>query len=194
MSHTVLIAVDTGAGDLAGVDHVVHHLLDLVGRPSDVVASTHVVAGHHALAASWTADADSERDGLLATLVSAYAGSGVVVEVDGAREEAGAADRLPGAREAADRHTARASGRLVEFPGRGAVERRLSVAEVVADSCVDEVVGLAGTVVTPQSVVDLTGFARPTWAGGRCTLLVQAGASGLIPFEVAQQLACCSHH
>ncbi|MXG90369.1 hypothetical protein [Nocardioides flavescens] len=194
MSHPVLIAVDTGAGDLAGVDHVVHRLLEVVGRLPDTVASTHVVAGHHAVALSWTAETSPDPAALGGTLVSAYVGSGVVADVDGHRREAGPSDLLDGALEAAARHADRASGRLVEFPGRPGIERRLSVAEVVASSCVEDVVGLAGTVVTPESVVDLTGFARPTWADGRCTLLVQTGASGLIPFEVAQQLACCSHH
>lgn len=194
MSRPVLVAVDTGAGDLAGVDHAAHAVLDVVGSAPDLLASTHVVEGHHAVAVSWVAEHAPAAEELLAILAPAYAGSGVVVDVDGHRQEAGPSDRLDGAREAAARHAGRESGRLVEFPGRLDIERRLRVADVVAHSCIDEVVGLAGTVVTAGSVVDLTGFARPTWAGGRCTLLVQTGADGLIPFEVAQQLACCSHH
>jgi len=64
----------------------------------------------------------------------------------------------------------------------------------VADSVVEEVVGLAGVSVAPDSPVDLTGFARPVWREGRCVLLVQQAAAGLVPFEARVQVPCCSAH
>jgi hypothetical protein len=65
---------------------------------------------------------------------------------------------------------------------------------VVAGSCVDTVEGLAGLTVAPDAELDLTGFARPTWRDGRCTLLVQRARGVLVPFELREQISCCSDH
>jgi hypothetical protein len=43
-------------------------------------------------------------------------------------------------------------------------------------------------------MLDLTDFVRPTWREGRCVLLVQPAAGGLVPFEVRHQIACCADH
>lgn len=69
-----------------------------------------------------------------------------------------------------------------------------TVAAVEADSVVDAVEGLAGISLEPGDTLDLTGFARPVWREGRCVLLVQRSAVGLVPFEMRHQIPCCSDH
>lgn len=69
-----------------------------------------------------------------------------------------------------------------------------TVAAVEADSVVEAVEGLAGIELDPGDTLDLTGFARPVWREGRCVLLVQRSAGGLVPFEMRHQIPCCSDH
>jgi hypothetical protein len=90
--------------------------------------------------------------------------------------------------------TARSAGRLARYLGRTRIETVTTVAEVEADSVVDAVEGLAGIDLDPGDTLDLTGFARPVWREGRCVLLVQRAAAGLVPFEVRDQIPCCSDH
>ncbi|MEQ7847159.1 hypothetical protein [Nocardioides kribbensis] len=99
-----------------------------------------------------------------------------------------------GARAALGEHRARRAGRLVDYPGRAAVERVTTPAAVEADSGVDAVEGLAGSDVRRDAALDLTGFARPVWREGRCVLLVQPGRGGLVAFEQRVQIPCCSAH
>jgi hypothetical protein len=191
------LAVDTAARDLADADHVVHRLDDVLAavapeRPA-YVASTHVVASpqerHLAVAAGWSGAADGAQ--LSAALADAFPDGAVVIDGLGS---AGDAELTTTARVALEEHRSRAVGRLARFPGQAAVERRLTVAEVVAVSCVDEVVALAGVEIGPDTVVDLTGFVRPTWRDGRCLVTVQPALGGLVPFEQQHQLACCTAH
>lgn len=101
----------------------------------------------------------------------------------------------PAAAAALREHRERTAGRLARYPGRAEVERVTTAGDVVALSCIDAVEGLAGVEVTASSGLDLSGFARPTWRDGTCTLLVQRGRDGmLIPFEVRDQQACCADH
>lgn len=173
------LAVDAGSRTLAEVEHLVHEIdAALAHLPEEAyVVSTHVVrdpAAHLAAVVGWTGvRPDRVRDGLLGL-------AGARVDPD---------------HPAVPEHRARAAGRLARYPGRSAIERRLTAAEVVGLSCVDAVEGLAGTAVRPDSVLDLTGFARPTWRDGRCTLLVQQARDGvLLPFEVRDQVPCCANH
>ena len=193
---TVLVAVDTRSKDVSAAEHVVHDLDQALGAADldAYVASTHVVRDdlgpHLAVAAGWLAPA-AAAPALLDRVASRFPGAGVAVDRAG---WAGPADLVAGARSALAEHRSRQGGRLVRFPGQAEIERRLTVEEVLALSCVDVVSGLAGVEINPRSELDLTGFVRPTWHDGQCTVLVQQSVHGLIPFEVRDQIPCCAAH
>ena len=203
----VLVAVDAGGPDVAAGEHLVHLLDDVLpsGGPS-YLASTHVVDGHVAVAASWEPVAvdpaerpSSSAAAAVAAVVAAVVGAvpppvGVLVQVEDAEDAAGPPGLVAGATAAAREHAVRGSGRVARFPGRRRVERRTTVGEVVAASDIDAVEGLAGVAVTDASLVDLTGWARPTWSAGRTVLLVQPGRGALVPFEAQRQIPCCADH
>lgn len=193
---TVLVAVDARSRDHAAAEHLLHHLEAALPptRPA-YVASTHVVADpepHIALALSWEGRIDPAV--LLSALAAVTPEATVVVECSSRATRPGVEDLLGAALAAAEQHRTRRLGRLVRFPGQHRIEGAVTVAEVVERSCVDEVRALAGTELTDDSVLDLSDFARPTWASGTCILAVQNGSQGLIPFEVREQIACCSDH
>ncbi|WP_210650024.1 hypothetical protein [Nocardioides sp. SYSU D00065] len=203
---TTCVAVDARTRDHAGAEHLVH-LLDTVlpAAGPGYVASTHVVPGeapHTAVAASWPSIADPALTSeqlleLVADQVDELPGldeAGVVVHGPEGTVSRGADDLVAGALRASGEHRDRSAGRLARFPGRADVERRCTVAEVLALSAVDAVEALAGTEVEPTTLLDLTEWARPTWRGGRAVLLVQPGHSGLVPFESRHQIPCCSRH
>jgi len=100
----------------------------------------------------------------------------------------------PGARSAVAalrEASAGSAGRVVRFPGQESVSGRLPVAELVAATAIDEVVGV-GVAVTPDHVVDTLGFLRPHWSEGRLRLLVEQAAGGVLqPFEVEFPHECC---
>ncbi|WP_193613340.1 hypothetical protein [Nocardioides lijunqiniae] len=195
----LVLAVDAGTADHAGAEHLLHRLdalLDGVAGlpgPSDL-ASTHVVPGpvaHTAVVLSWDGQArrGEEAQRLLA---EALPDAGVVVAPTGSA--AGPDDRVAGADHALAEHEERRAGRLARFPGQAEVERRIAVADVLTLSCVDAVEGLAGREVGPGTMLDLTGFVRPTWRDRWCVVLVQASAGDLVPFESRHQIPCCSDH
>ncbi|GAB4082224.1 hypothetical protein GCU67_19920 [Modestobacter muralis] len=84
-----------------------------------------------------------------------------------------------------------ADGRCVRFPGQDVVQGRLSVADLVAATAIEEVVGV-GVQVGPEHVVDTLGFLRPVFTAGRLRLVVEQGAEGALqPFEIADPHECC---
>lgn len=84
------------------------------------------------------------------------------------------------------------SGRLVHFDGADALVGRLTVADVLARSAVDEVVVVGGLPHDGATVVDTRGFVRPRVEAGRVTLLVQPAAGGtVVPFEREHPHRCC---
>ncbi|MFC5728706.1 MULTISPECIES: hypothetical protein [Nocardioides] len=196
VSTATAVAVDTAAATLAAVEHLVQAVDQaLTGvLPVKHVISTHVSrtpTPRFVVVLGWEGSGrGAVVDRLLAALpqlteVSLAAGTALVV----------APELAEGAEPAVAEHRSRSAGRLARYPGRTEIERRLTAAEVVARSCVDVVDSLAGTVVGPESVLDLTGFARPTWREGRCSLLVQPAAGGvLVPFEARDQVPCCADH
>jgi hypothetical protein len=195
VSTAATVAVDTGAATLAAIEHLVHDLdRALAGvLPEQHVISTHVVrtpVPRFVAVLGWKGDGQAEVvDRLLAAVPALAMAPGPVTALVSAPELA------EGPGPAVEEHRSRRAGRLARYPGRTGIERQLTAAEVVADSCVDVVEGLAGVVVAPESVLDLTGFARPMWREGRCVLLVQqAGGGVLVPFEAREQQACCAHH
>jgi hypothetical protein len=124
------------------------------------------------------ADPDATRDALARAL------GGPVVT---AGSEGGPEPALLALRQA----SAGAAGRCVRFPGQAAVPGRVRAGDLVAGTAIDAVVGLAGP-VEPAAMVDTAGFLRPTWDGGRLTLLVEQAAGGVFqPFEVEFPHECC---
>lgn len=175
------LAVDADARDLAAAEHLVHRLDEVLGagQPEDAyVISTHVVrepTARFVAVLNWPGGPPIEE--LIALL----------------------ADQLPQAYVtpdslAIDEAAARSAGRLARYPGRTRIETVTTVAAVGTDSVVDAVEGLAGIELEPGDTLDLTGFARPMWREGRCVLLVQRSAAGLVPFEMRHQIPCCSDH
>lgn len=195
------LGVDGDTRDHGAAEHLVHAvgevLAQVAGTGSDRWASTHVVRvpdAHTAVALSWADPGEGAgppaRADVLCRLAEAL--PGVALVLDGA--SAGPPELLGGARAARGEHRARRAGRLVDYPGRAAVERVTTPAAVEADSGVDAVEGLAGSDVRRDAALDLTGFARPVWREGRCVLLVQPGRGGLVAFEQRVQIPCCSAH
>jgi len=87
------------------------------------------------------------------------------------------------------------TGRLVHFPGQEVLTGRLTVAELLAGSAIDEVVVVGGSAHTPATVVDTRGFLRPQLRSGRVRLLVQPAVGGVVvPFERANPHRCCGDH
>ena len=84
--------------------------------------------------------------------------------------------------------------RVFALPGLEGPPRRLTVAELVRDTDIDAVEGLAGISVTADSVVDTQGFLRPTVERGRIVLRVRPGVHALIPFEQPHPTPCCADH
>ena len=83
------------------------------------------------------------------------------------------------------------AGRVLRFPGQDAVSGRVPVAELLASTAIDEVVGV-GVAVTPDQVLDTLGFLRPHWSEGRLRLLVEQAAGGVLqPFEIESPHQCC---
>jgi hypothetical protein len=195
------VAVDTAAAGLVAVEHLVHEvdgaLTGLLGEDAGRRAagvctiSTHVArapVGRFVVVVSW--DGGPEPEAVLARLSASLPG---LRAVDGALVADPAL--APGALGAAEEARHRTAGRLARYRGRSLVERRTTPAEAVAASCLHAVEGLAGVEVAPDAVLDATGFARPSWRDGRCTLLVQLSGGGvLVPFEARVQLPCCSAH
>lgn len=170
-----MLVVEGGWTDLPSADHAAHllatHLRAHLGHGVPATIATHVVPTDHGRRVLLATDAPVARH----------------------------LGRLPGAREVdapdvARAHAARTAGRLVVFRGSAALVGRRTAEQVVADSEVDGVVGLAGTRVDDDTELDLGDFVRPTWRAGRCELLVQAGPGGLRPFEVRDQIRCCVDH
>ena len=192
-----VVAVDAGSRTIAEVEQLAG-LVDevLAGRVDE---SSYVLSAHHitepdrhfAVVLSWT-DGPAREE--IAQALADMNDSARVLRDDHTAAVGDSPDALPGLAAAIADHTGRAAGRLTRFPGRTAIERRLTAGEIVTLSCVDEVVGLAGLEIQPDSVVNLTGFARPQWSTGRCVLLVQPGTPDLVPFEVRQQIPCCADH
>ena len=116
----------------------------------------------------------------------------VTAAADGPVEVWGSAADLT---EPADRHTARRSGRLFRFPGADDLVGRMTVAQLVARSAVDDVVMLGGQPLDPDTVVDTQGFVRPHFEGGRVVLHVRPAADGVaVPFEQPHPTPCCADH
>lgn len=81
-------------------------------------------------------------------------------------------------------------GRCVRFPGQDGLVGVRPAGEIVAESAIDEVVGI-GVPVNPESPVDTRGFLRPSYEDGRLVLLVEPTVDGLRPVEIEDPHQCC---
>ena len=78
------------------------------------------------------------------------------------------------------------AGRAVRFPGSVGLTGRVTVADLVGGTAIEEVRGLFGP-VAGTDVLDTgpNGFLRPRWEGGRLVLLVEPTVGGVLkPFEI----------
>jgi len=85
------------------------------------------------------------------------------------------------------------AGRAVRFPGSASVTGRVTVADLLAGTAIEQVVGI-GVEPAGTDVVDTgpNGFLRPRFSGGRLTLLVERAAGGVLqPFEIEDPHQCC---
>jgi hypothetical protein len=196
----LVLAVDArshGPREVEAVLAAIGAALDGLALPT--WASTHVVEHggiHHVGALVW--DDPPRHLDLLAVAHRALPPGGATLcrTTRGGARPAGEQGRPASAVMAAALEAAAgAQGRVVSFPGQATVTGALTVRELVARTAVDEVVGLAGTVVGPDDVVDTRGWLRPRWNAGRLELLVERGPRAvLLPFEQQHQIACCSSH
>ncbi len=140
------------------------------------------------VAGGWTSTRDAEHgfhdeDGVGPAVVPAYVGTTfdpvLRVVVQGAQD---VADLPEGTR-------------LFVFPGHLTLIGELTVREVLHQSAIDEVRGLAGTYPSLDDRIDTQEFVRPVIEKGRVVLVVRPGhRAGLVPFEQPNPTPCCADH
>lgn len=107
----------------------------------------------------------------------------------------GPASLVAAAQQAASAAAERHDGRAVLFAGRSTLVETMTVARILEQSEIDEVVQLAHGFVDPDARVDTRDFVRPVLREGRLELLVQPIAGELLaPFEVPNPTPCCADH
>ncbi len=179
-------------GPLRALAEVEHRLLDLGRRAGGAVeVVTHVVrvpeGNHHAgtLRVRGSAAADGWAEPGEAVVVSDEDGEVLLAGDPGHRDHAVDAVRA---------HRARASGRLVRFPGQDALPDVLPLGELTG-RCAVEAVDLLGVADDPGLVLRTRGHVRPEFRDGVVVLPVTAWDDGEVcPFEGPRPRACCSDH
>ena len=118
----------------------------------------------------------------------------VVVTIAGASPGVSASGSEAAAAAVADHRTGRA-GRAVLFPGVRSLTGTLTVATMLAESAIDDVVVLGGSPCSPDTLIDTRDFVRPQYRDGRLVLMATPAPGGLIaPFEVPNPTPCCANH
>ena len=85
--------------------------------------------------------------------------------------------------------------RVFSFPGEEDLPEETTVAQLLADTVVDEVVALGNQPIGPEQVVRTQRFLRPVVTSGGLRLLVRPGrGSVLLPFEQPNPTPCCLDH
>ena len=205
----MIVGIDGWSAHDEDADHLAHVVREVVRhRLGDdaadrAVLATHQVRlgpGHSAVSCVVPGLEHGEAD--VVSLVEALAGmvlaSGAVAATAPGLPDGVAhghdTSALGGAWLAVATAAAGTSGRLVHFPGEDVLTGRLTVADVLAGSAVDEVVVVGGSPSSHATVVDTLGFVRPQLAGGRVRLLVQPAAGGVVvPFEREHPHRCCEN-
>lgn len=207
----MILGVDGWSAHDEDADHLVHRVREMVAsRLGTATADLAVLATHevrsapaHSAVSCLLPGSASAGPGLAAEVAGIVESVAGLLPVDGAvvATSSGLADglchgqdagALAGAWSALAAAATGTSGRLVQFAGAADLVGRLSVADLLAGSAVEEVVVVGGAVPTPGAVVDTLGFVRPRLEQGRVRLLVQPAAGGvLVPFERADPHRCC---
>jgi hypothetical protein len=118
----------------------------------------------------------------------------VVVTIAGASASWGPAASEAAAAAVAD-HRAGRGGRAVLFPGVRSLTGTMTVATMLAESAIDEVVVLGGPPCSPDTLIDTRDFVRPQYRDGRLVLMATPAPGGMIaPFEVPNPTPCCANH
>ena len=92
-------------------------------------------------------------------------------------------------------HAAGRSGRAFVFPGMTALERIVTVAVLLSESAVDEVVSLGGGRARASDRIDTQNHLRPEFSAGRLVLRTRPSVGGdLVPFEQPHPTPCCASH
>ena len=206
----MIVGVDGWSRHDEDADHLAHRVREVLRRHLGEQAADGAVLATHEVrlsdphtAVSCVVAGAGHTQHLIRRLAADLAGlvgpdGGVAVSAPGLPDGVsvhGRADALTGAWVAVAAAATRASGRLVHYPGQDALMERLTVADVLAASCVQEVVVLGGGVAGPATVIDTRGFVRPRLAAGRVQLLVQPAAGGvLVPLETQRPERCCEDH
>ena len=177
-----VVGIDAGSATVQDAEHLLGRLLEeVLGRTDGTVACTHFVRGERPHVALAVTGVD------VAALALADRGLGVAFQggTYGPRElSAGAA--------AAAAERAAGTGRAVVYPGVGLLTGTRRVAEVLAETAIEEVVVMGGGVA---SVLHTRDFVRPEYENGRLVLLTQpARGGGVVPFEVPNPTPCCADH
>lgn len=207
LAHTAVVGVDGWSGDDAHADHLAHRLREVVAALAGPTAAAHAVLATHEVrlerphtVVSCVAGIPAGRlNGLLDACASMVAPDGAVAVtapglVDGLTRGSDPT-ALAGAWVGLAAAATGSSGRLVHFAGEAALRGLLTVDELLAASCVDEVVVVGGAPHDGSTVIDTRDFVRPTVAAGRVRLLVQPAAGGvLVPFEKEDPERCCEDH
>ncbi|GAA1513545.1 hypothetical protein GCM10009677_53270 [Sphaerisporangium rubeum] len=184
----MILGLDTGTRTLTEAEHLLHDLVKALGLGEDTVACTHFVR---------TGDGPPH----VACSLTVPHLPGPAALPDGAGTASGAGrtgpeDLAEGAALAAIAHATGTGGRLVLFPGHGALTGTLGVAEIMARSGIERVVVLAHTGdPAPDTPVVTRDFVRPQWCDGKIVLLTMPAADGrLMPAEVPDPTPCCADH
>lgn len=134
-----------------------------------------------------------------AYLATHFAGGAVLVTAEsraGAVEVVGGGLATSAGEDLAALHRERRGGRVFRFPGLDALTGTTTVAEVLQDTAIDDVVMVGHREpLTPDAVLDTQDFVRPHFRDGRLVLVVRPAADGVVtPFEQPNPTPCCTNH
>jgi len=92
-------------------------------------------------------------------------------------------------------HVARQSGRAFVFPGMAGLDRVVTVATLLSESAVDDVIGMGGVIARATDRLDTQNHLRPEFTAGRLVLRVRPSVGvELVPFEQPNPTPCCASH
>lgn len=192
---SVMIAgVDLGTVPLDAADGAADLIVDAAHTagidPSGMFIDTHRIVTrsgdlHNVLAVSAAGAHDWQLWRLCATVMRRRSACAISV----GRHSVGSGEDLEAARSAVAERTTRIAGRCVYFPGVESLIGTMTAGQIIAESAIDVVVEVGGTVLEPDAEIVTGGHVRPRWEFGALTLHVQHEGQGLhLPFEVARAL------
>ncbi len=195
-STKAVIGLDRGTTDLVLLEQLVLDWIAESISEHDEIA-THIIDGHYV--ASISVAAKKELQALKAASAFGFIVSGIgeVETVDPIAMTPEPTEVTPTtrARQAAMAHHKREGGRLIRFSGCDMTGlNEMTVSQLLATTSIDEVVPL-GADLTDAAVVVTNGFVRPTFRGGRTTLVVTPlDDNRFAPFETEHPHQCCGGH